>query len=114
MQGVRTGRIHASSERSLVIPRNLVFDAIVSDLEHDEEHAALFRRVLDDHPDELAMEVITAALRHGWITPAEAIAIVRDGRFSFRRTVRVLAAFGDRRGWQPRELVLEALEGQPH
>ena len=72
------------------------------------------RHFVVDHPDELAMEVITAALRHGWITPAQAIAIVRDGRFSFRRTVRVLAAFGDRRGWQPRELVLEALEGQPH
>ena len=94
--------------------RNLAFDAIVSDLEHDKEHAALFRRVLRDYPEELAMEVVTAALRHGLISAAEAIEIVRDRGFSFRRTVRVLASFGDRRGWQPRDLVLEALEGQPH
>lgn len=97
-----------------MIAQDLVFDAIVWDLEHDEEHAALFRRVLADHPEKLAMEVIAAALRHGWITPAEAIAIVQDRRFSFRRAMAVLAAFGNRRGWQPRDLVLEALEGQPH
>lgn len=93
---------------------NPAFEAIVSHLEQDEEHAALFQRVLRDYPEELAMEVITAALRHGLISAAEAIEIVRDRGLSLRRTVKALASIGDLRGWQPRDLVLEVLEGQPH
>ncbi len=60
------------------------------------------------------MEVVTAALQRGHISAAEAIKLVRECNFSFGQTFGVLAILGRQRGWQPHDLVLEALEGQPH
>ena len=87
---------------------------IVNDLENDREHAELFRKVLDEYPEELTMEIVTAALRRGLISAAEAVQMVRDCNFSFGETVRILRVLGQERGWQTHDVVLEALAGQPH
>ena len=89
-------------------------ESIVNDLENDREHAELFRKVLDEYPEELTMEIVTAAMRHGLISAAEAVEMVRDCNFSFGETVRILRALGQERGWQTHDVVLEALAGQPH
>ena len=57
---------------------------------------------------------MTTALQRGHISAAEAIELVRDCNFSFGQTFGVLTILGRQRGWQPHDLVLEALEGQPH
>jgi len=86
----------------------------MDDLENDRQHADLFRKVLDEYPEELTMEIVMAALRRGLISAAEAIEMVRDCNFSFGETVRVLRILGQQRGWQTHDVVLEALAGQPH
>lgn len=89
-------------------------DAFLGQLEDDREHAELFRRVLDEYPEELTMEIVTAAMRRGLISAAEAVEMVRDCNFSFGETVRVLKVLGQQRGWQTHDVVMEALAGQPH
>ncbi len=89
-------------------------EAVVSELESDRRHAELFRRVLDEYPEELTMEIVTAAMRRGLISAAEAVEMVRDCNFSFGETVRVLKALGQERGWRTHDVVMEALAGQPH
>ena len=86
----------------------------MDDLENDRQHADLFRKVLDEYPEELTMEIVMAALRRGLISAAEAVEMVRDCNFSFGETVRVLKILGQQRGWQTHDVVLEALAGQPH
>ena len=92
--------------------RNL--SALMDDLEGDRQHAELFRKVLNEYPEELTMEIVMAALRRGLISAAEAVEMVRDCNFSFGETVRVLKILGQQRGWQTHDVVLEALAGQPH
>jgi hypothetical protein len=89
-------------------------ETLVAELEESIGHSALVRRLIADYPEELTMEVVTMALRRGHISPAEAVQLVRECNFSFGQTFGVLALLGRERGWQPHELVLEALEGQPH
>ena len=93
---------------------NHPFESLVRDLERDPNQGALIQRLMSDYPEELTMEVVTAAMQRGVISASEAIKLVRECNFSFRQTFGVLAVLGRQRGWQPRELVLEALEGQPH
>lgn len=93
-------------------PRDL--SGLMDDLENDRQHADLFRKVLDEYPEELTMEIVMAALRRGLISAAEAVEMVRDCNFSFGETVRVLKILGQQRGWQTHDVVLEALAGQPH
>lgn len=90
------------------------FEAVLTGLENDRQHAELFRKVLDEYPEELTMEIVTAAMRGGLISAAEAIAMVRDCNFSFGETIRILKTLGQERGWQTHDVVLEALAGQPH
>ena len=89
-------------------------ETLVLQLEQSIGYSALVRKLIADFPEELAMEVVMTALRGGHITAAEAIQVVRECNFSFGQTFGVLAILGRQRGWQPHELVLEALEGQPH
>ena len=89
-------------------------ERVVGELESDRENAELFRKVLDEYPEELTMEIVTAAMRRGLISAAEAVEMVRDCNFSFGETVRVLKALGQERGWQTHDVVMEALAGQPH
>ena len=89
-------------------------DAVITELENDRQHAELFRKVLDEYPEELTMEIVTAALRRGLISAAEAVEMVRDCNFSFGETVRILKTIGQQRGWQTHDVVMEALAGQPH
>lgn len=93
---------------------HLPLETLVVQLEQSIGHSALVRRLIADYPEELTMEVVTTALQRGHISAAEAIELVRDCNFSFRQTFGVLTILGRQRGWQPHELVLEALEGQPH
>ena len=93
-------------------PRDL--SGLMDDLESDRQHADLFRKVLNEYPEELTMEIVMAALRRGLISAAEAVEMVRDCNFSFGETVRVLKVLGQERGWQTHDVVLEALAGQPH
>ena len=95
--------------------RNLPdYESVINELQADREHADLFRKVLDEYPEELTMEIVTAAMRRGLISAAEAVELVRDCNFSFGETVRVLKVLGQERGWQTHDVVLEALAGQPH
>jgi hypothetical protein len=87
---------------------------LMDDLDSDRQHAELFRKVLNEYPEELTMEIVMAALRRGLISAAEAVEMVRDCNFSFGETVRVLKILGQQRGWQTHDVVLEALAGQPH
>lgn len=89
-------------------------ESLVTQLEQNIGHSALMRRLIADYPEELTMEVVMTALRRGRISAAEAIKLVRECNFSFGQTFGVLALLGRQRGWQPHEIVLEALEGQPH
>jgi hypothetical protein len=93
---------------------NHPFESLVRELEGDPRQRKMVQRLMDDYPEELTMEVVTAAMQRGHISSAEAIKLVRECNFSFRQTFGVLAVLGRQRGWQPTELVLEALEGQPH
>jgi len=92
----------------------LPLETLVTQLEQSTGYSALIRRLIADYPEELTMEVVTAALQRGHISAAEAIKLVRECNFSFGQTFGVLAILGRQRGWQPHDLVLEALEGQPH
>ena len=95
--------------------RNLPdYESVINELQADREHADLFRKVLDEYPEELTMEIVTAAMRRGLISAAEAVELVRDCNFSFGETVRVLKVLGRERGWQTHDVVMEALAGQPH
>lgn len=95
--------------------RNLPdYESVINELQADREHADLFRKVLDEYPEELTMEIVTAAMRRGLISAAEAVELVRDCNFSFGETVRVLKVLGQERGWQTHDVVMEALAGQPH
>ena len=89
-------------------------EKLVAQLEESIGYSALVRRLIADYPEELTMEVVTMALRRGHISPGEAVQLVRECNFSFGQTFGVLALLGRERGWQPHDLVLEALEGQPH
>jgi hypothetical protein len=93
---------------------NLPLETLVLQLEQSIGYSALVRKLVADYPEELTMEVVTTALRRGRISAAEAIQLVRECNFSFGQTFGVLAILGRQRGWQPHDLVLEALEGQPH
>ena len=93
---------------------NHPFESLVRELEGDPRRKAMVQCLMSDYPEELTMEVVTAAMQRGHISAAEAIKLVRECNFSFRHTFGVLAVLGRQRGWQPNELVLEALEGQPH
>lgn len=90
------------------------FEAVLGDIEQQQQKDAVFLRVINDYPEELAMETLMAALRRGFISSWEAIRIVRGHDFDFQATIEALEALGDERGWKPQELVFEALEGQPH
>ena len=92
----------------------LPLETLVTQLEQSTGYSALIRRLIADYPEELTMKVVTAALQRGHISAAEAIKLVRECNFSFGQTFGVLAILGRQRGWQPHDLVLEALEGQPH
>ena len=89
-------------------------EALVRELEATSDQSALIRRLIADYPEELTMEVVTAALRRGLISPGEAIRMVRECNFSFGQTFGALALLGKQRGWQPHQLVVETLQGQPH
>ena len=93
---------------------HLPLETLVTQLEQNIGHSTLVRKLIADYPEELTMEVITTALRRGHISAAEAIKLVRECNFSFGQTFGVLAILGRQRGWQPHDLVLEALQGQPH
>lgn len=93
---------------------NLSLETLVLQLEKETDNSALMRKLINEYPEELTMEVVTAALQRGHISAAEAIKLVRECNFSFGQTFGVLAILGRQRGWQPHDLVLEALEGQPH
>jgi len=93
---------------------DLPLETLVRRLEQNADHSALIAKLIADYPEELTMEVVTAALQRGHISAAEAINLVRECNFSFGQTLGVLAILGRQRGWQPHDLVLEALEGQPH
>lgn len=93
---------------------NHPFETLVRELQRDAVQGELIQRLMSDYPEELTMEVVTAAMQRGLISASEAIKLVRECNFSFRQTFGVLAVLGNERGWQPRELVLQALEGQPH
>ena len=93
---------------------NHPFDTLVRELQRDAVQGELIQRLMSDYPEELTMEVVTAAMQRGLISASEAIKLVRECNFSFRQTFGVLAVLGSERGWQPRELVLQALAGQPH
>lgn len=84
-------------------------ETILDELLQSSEHRALLQRVVRDYPEELAMQILTAALRQSLISPSEAFAIVRDCDLDLRSTLLALASLGSRRGWLARELVLEAL-----
>jgi len=93
---------------------HLPLETLVTQLEQNIGYSTLVRKLIADYPEELTMEVITTALRRGHISAAEAIKLVRECNFSFGQTFGVLAILGRQRGWQPHDLVLEALQGQPH
>ena len=93
---------------------NLSLETLIRQLESNPNHSALIRKLIADYPEELTMEVVTTALKRGHISAAEAIKLVRECNFSFGQTFGVLAILGRQRGWAPHDLVLEALEGQPH
>lgn len=92
----------------------LPLEALVRELEENTGYPNLVRKLIAEYPEELTMEVVMTALRRGHITAAEAIQMVRECNFSFGQTFGVLTLLGRQRGWQPHDLVVEALEGQPH
>jgi hypothetical protein len=85
------------------------FDGIVAGLEKDAECGAVLHRVVEDYPDELAMKILTTAMRRGVITASEAFSVVREGDLDLERTVEAVAKLASRRGWMTEEVVLEAL-----
>lgn len=85
------------------------FDGIVAGIEKDPECGAVLHRVVQDYPDELAMKILTTAMRRGVITASEAFNVVRDGELDLKRTVEMVAKLASRRGWLTEEVVLEAL-----
>lgn len=93
---------------------HLPLETLVTQLEQSIGYATLVRQLIAEYPEELTMEVVTTALRRGRISAAEAVQLVRECNFSFGQTFGVLAILGRQRGWQPHDLVLEALQGQPH
>ena len=85
------------------------FDGIVAGLERDPECGAVLHRVVRDFPDELAMKILTTAMRRGFITAGEAFKVVREGNLDLEKTVEAVALLATRRGWLTEEVVLEAL-----
>lgn len=85
------------------------FDGIVAGIEKDPEHGAVLHRVLEDYPDELAMKILTTAMRRGVITASEAFQVVREGDLDLKQTVEAVAMLARRRGCLTEEVVLEAL-----
>lgn len=85
------------------------FDGIVAGIEKDPECGPVLHRVVKDFPDELAMKILTTAMRRGVITASEAFNVVRDGELDLERTVEAVAMLASRRGWLTEEVVLEAL-----
>lgn len=88
--------------------------SILAELEGDRTHAELFRRLVEEHPDKLTKEVLTAALRRGLISAPEAIRMARQRERNFGVTLALLSSLCLRVGLRPADLVLEVLEGQPH
>ena len=85
------------------------FDGIVAGLEKDPECGAVLHRVVEDYPDELAMKILTTAMRRGVITASEAFRVVREGNLDLEQTVEAVAKLANRRGWLTEAVVLEAL-----
>ena len=85
------------------------FDGIVAGIEKDPECGAVLQRVVEDYPDELAMKILTTAMRRGVITASEAFNVVREGDLDLKQTVEAVAMLASRRGWLTEEVVLEAL-----
>jgi hypothetical protein len=85
------------------------FDGIVAGIEKDPECGAVLHRVVQDYPDELAMKILTTAMRRGVITASEAFSVVRASDLDLRQTVEAVAKLAARRGWLTEEVVLEAL-----
>lgn len=85
------------------------FDGIVADIEKDQTCGAVLNRVVRDYPDELAMKILTTAMRRGVITASEAFEVVREAELDLKQTVEAVSRFASRRGWLTEEVVLEAL-----
>lgn len=85
------------------------FHGIVAGIEKDPECGAVLHRVVKDYPDELAMKILTTAMRRGVITAREAFNVVREGDLDLEQTVEAVARLASRRGWLTEEVVLEAL-----
>ncbi len=85
------------------------FDGIVAGIEKNPNCGAVLHRAVQDFPDELAMKILTTAMRRGVMTAAEAFNVVRDGDLDLEHTVEAVARLADRRGWLAEEVVLEAL-----
>ncbi len=90
-------------------PMQPQFDGIVAGLEKDPECGAVLHRVVEDYPDELAMKILTTAMRRGVITASEAFRVVREGNLDLEQTVEAVAKLANRRGWLTEAVVLEAL-----
>ena len=90
-------------------PTQPQFDGIVAGLEKDPECGAVLHRVVEDYPDELAMKILTTAMRRGVITASEAFRVVREGNLDLEQTVEAVAKLANRRGWLTEAVVLEAL-----
>ena len=90
------------------------FETLVRELQRDPDQGALIDRLMTEYPEALTMEVVTTAMRKGLISASEAIKLVSDCNSSFRQAFAVLADLGRQRGWKPSDVVIEALEGQPH
>lgn len=88
------------------------FDGIVAGIEKDPACGAVLHRVVEDYPDELAMKILTTAIRRGVITASEAFKVVREGDLDLKQTVEAVALLASRRGWLTEEVVLEALGAQ--
>lgn len=84
-------------------------EAILGELLQGSEHGALVQRAVRDYPEELAMQILTAAMRQSLVSPSEAFSIVCDCELELKPTLMALAGLCSRRGWLARELVLEAL-----
>ena len=85
------------------------FDGIVAGIEKDPACGAVLHRVVQDYPDQLAMKILTTAMRRGVITAREAFSVVREGNLDLEQTVEAVAKLASRRGWLTEEVVLEAL-----
>ena len=88
------------------------FDGIVAGIEKDQACGAVLHRVVQEYPDELAMKILTTAMRRGVITASEAFRVVREGDLDLEQTVEAVALLASRRGWLTEEVVLEALGAQ--